>query len=353
MYEDLEHSLKKLYSEVPSPSAELVTGRERMLAEATRLRGQVVRLPLSAEETRRPERRRRMNLMLAYKVLAVVMAAVVAITGAGGGVVLAAGSLPGDLLYPVKLISEDVRFALALQPADRAELAMAFVGERVHEMETLANQGEVVPDTVLRRMTRQTEQVMAEIAQARPEEVPALLERVMERSREHQQVLEQAGTGAREEIQTRLRQASQIMERVHQSNGDALNDPTRFQQEYQHRYDGAPGPHGDGSPTATSDPERSQEEYQHRYEGTPGPHGEPSQSPSPVNDPERSQEEYQHRYEGTPGPHGEQSPSPSEPQRTQEEHQHRQEGTPGPHGEQSTPEATSEPKHGGQSGSGH
>ncbi|TKJ28062.1 MAG: hypothetical protein CEE40_12645, partial [Chloroflexi bacterium B3_Chlor] len=203
----------------------------------------------------------------------------------------------------------------------------------------LANQGEVIPDTVLTRMTRQMEQVMAEIAQARPEEVPALLERVMERSREHQQVLEQAGTGAREEMQTRLRQASQIMERVHQSNGDASNDPTRFQQEYQHRYNGAPGPHGGGSPTATSDPERSQEEYQHRYEGTPGPHGEQSPSPSET-------------AVATETPTA--SPT-SEAQRTQQEHQHRQEGTPGPHGEQSPdqPAPTSEPKRGGQSGSGH
>ncbi|MGB3903741.1 MAG: DUF5667 domain-containing protein, partial [Anaerolineae bacterium] len=94
-----------------------------------------------------------MNVMLAYKVLAVVMAAVVAIAGAGGGVVLAADSLPGDLLYPVKLISEDVRLALPLKPADRAELAMAFVRERVQEMAQLANQGEVIPDTVLTRMT--------------------------------------------------------------------------------------------------------------------------------------------------------------------------------------------------------
>ena len=304
-----------------------------------------------------------MSLLLAYKVLAVVMAVVVAVAGVGGGAVLAADSLPGDSLYPVKLLSEDFRLVVTPDAAGRAELAMAYVAVRVQEMERLALQGEDVPEAVVTRMTRQMEQAMVEIARARPEDVPALLERVMERTRIHQQVLEQAATGAGEEVQTRLRQASQVMERTRQN---AENDPMYLEYQHQRRYEGTVGPHGEASPTPAGAGQQKQEQERHQYEGTPGPHSEAA----PAGDQQERQEE-QHRYEGTAGPHGaaaptateepspEVTPSPAgERQQSREEEQHRYEGTPGPHEEESSsstnaPEPTAIGKQGGGTGNGH
>ena len=309
-----------------------------------------------------------MNLMLAYKALAAVLAVAVAITGMGGGVVLAADTLPGDFLYPVKLLSEDVRLALTPDPAGRAELEMAFVSLRVQEMARLAQQGQEVPQAVVVRMTRQMEQAMVEIAQARPEEVPALLERVMERTRLHQQVLEGAATGSSAETQTRLREASQLMERTRLN---AENDPMYLDYQYQHRYEGTPGPHGEMSPTPAGAGQQMQEQSQHSYQGTQGPHGEATPSPQQ----EQVRQEEQHRYEATAGPHGELTPTPTlepgdttvpeetappdtDPEQAQEEYQYRQEGTPGPHGEQlpppgDEPQLTRTPQQGGNSDKGH
>jgi hypothetical protein len=402
-HEDLEGQLKKLYSQVPPPPSGLAAGRERMLAEAARLRAQLVTRPLSTDQTEKTERRRKMNLLFAYKMLAAVMAVALAVVGAGGGAVLAADSLPGDLVYPVKLAMEDIRLLLTTAPADRAELAMAFATERVQEMVRLTEQNRLVPDSVVARMTRQMEETIAQIAQSRPEEVPALLQRVMDRTRDQQQILEQARTTAREGSQAALGRASQVMERAHQVASAGLRDPERFQREYQRRHEGTLAPQGEPSPV--NEPQRSQEEYQHRYEGTPGPHGQPSPSlaqepqqsqyqyegtpgphgqasPSPTNEPQQSQEQHQYQYEGTPGPHGEPAPSPiNEPQQSQEQHQYEHEGTPGPHGEPSpspanepqqsqeqyqqggtpgpqgeqsvSPEATPSPPHGGPPGNGH
>jgi hypothetical protein len=339
-HEDIEGQLKKLYSQVPPPPGGLATGRRRILAEASRLRAQLVTRPLSTDQTEKTERRRKMNALFAYKILAAVMAVVLAVVGTGGGVVLAADSLPGDFVYPVKLFTEDVRLLLTTDPASRAELAMAFATERVQEMVRLTKQDRLVPDSVVARMTRQMEETMAQIAQSRPEEVPALLEQVMQRTRTQQQLLEQARTAGREESQVALGQATQVMERAHQAASAGLGDPERFQREYQHRQGGTLVPQGEPSPV--NEPQRSQEEYQHRYEGTPGPHGEPS--PSPMNEPEQSQEQNQYQYEGTPGPHGEPSPSPTnEPEQSQEQHQYQHEGTPGPHGEPS-PSPANEPQ---------
>jgi hypothetical protein len=308
-YERLEQGLKELYSEVPAPPTGLVGGRDRMLAEAVQLRARPGRAPLSAPGTRERLRtitigRRKMSMMLAYKVLAAVMAVVVAVAGMGGSVVLAADSLPGELLYPVKLVSEDVSLALTLDPASRAELALDFASERVQEMERLLQRGEDVPEAVVARLTRQMEQVMVEIARSRPEEVPALLERVTERAQMHQQTLEDAATGVGEETQDRLREASRVMERACQS---AENDPLYLEHQYEERYEGTPGPHGQASPAAAGAGQQEQEQSQQQYEGTPGPHGQAS--PEPAGDPQRNQEEYERQYEGTPGPHREGSPA--------------------------------------------
>jgi len=246
-----------------------------------------------------------MNLMLAYKVLAAVMAVALAVTGVGGGAVLAQDTVPGDLLYPAKLLSEDARLAFAQDPADRAALVMAFVAERVEEMERLAQRGEEVPAATVALMTRQMEQVMVEIARSRPDEAPALLQRVMENTRIHQQALEQAGAGSGEQTQTRLQEACAEMERVRQR---AENDPAYLEYQNQHRYEGTPGPHEEASPQPAGEGQQTREQSQYSYEGTPGPHG--TASPEPSEDPQRNQN--QERYEGTPGPHGEGTPTPTE-----------------------------------------
>jgi hypothetical protein len=341
---NLEQELSELYAEVPAPPSGLATGRQRMLAEAARLETHVARQGLPGAQATAgatSTRRRKMNLVLAYKVLAAVMAVVVAVAGLGGGAVLAAESLPGDVLYPVKLLSEDARLALTPDPADRAELVMASVAERVQEMEKLAQQGAEIPAAAVALLTRQMEQAMVEIAKARPEEIPALLERVRERTRLFQETLDRAGTGTGEETQTRLRQASQVMQRTREN---AESDPLYQQYQYQHRYEGTPGPHGEATQAPAGTGQQQQEQEQHQYEGTPGPHSEST----PAQQQEQERQEEQHRNEGTAGPHGEatatETPGPEEtvspdtdPQRTQQEEQYRHEGTPGPHGEQGTP----------------
>jgi len=305
--EHLEEELKALYSEVPAPPAGLTGGRERMLAEAAQLKSRSAYVPLSAagHGGAKSVRRRKMNVMLAYKVLAAVMAVALAVTGVGGGAVLAQDTVPGDLLYPGKLLSEDARLAFTQGPADRAALVMAFVAERVEEMERLAQRGEEIPAATVALMTRQMEQVMVEIARSRPDEAPALLERMVENMRVHQQALEQAGAGSGEQTQIRLQEACQEMERIRQT---AENDPAYLEYQNQHRYEGTAGPHEEASPQPTGEGQQTREQSQYSYEGTPGPHG--TASPEPSVDPQRNQN--QEGYAGTPGPHGEGTPTPTE-----------------------------------------
>jgi len=58
-----------------------------------------------------------------------------------GTVVASADTLPDDLLYPLKLASEQVRLALADAPGDRAGVELSIADHRLREAEALAGSG--------------------------------------------------------------------------------------------------------------------------------------------------------------------------------------------------------------------
>jgi hypothetical protein len=61
----------------------------------------------------------------------------------GGTVVFASqASQPGQMLYPVKLISENVRLGLAVDPQDQYQLNLEFAGRRLDEIDKLVQAGQ-------------------------------------------------------------------------------------------------------------------------------------------------------------------------------------------------------------------
>ncbi len=224
---------------------------------------------------------------LVYKFLTILIVVLVGTGAAGGGVALAsADSLPGEALYPVKLAVEDLRLSLASDPAAQAEKTLDFLAERSQEITKLTDLGESVPDQAVERMVRQMDQVMTQIAQAQPEETVALLARFSERLGVQQQILEKIQAQGPDANQPALHTALEATRRLNQQAHEAQQAPEKFRYEYQNRYEGDQGPHGNASvtPRATGEhqtatpcgsctPEQNQYEYQYQYEGTPGPHG--------------------------------------------------------------------------------
>ena len=83
---------------------------------------------------------------LQARVLAPMMVLLVVFVGAGTAGA-AQGSLPGDLLYPVKIsVNEAVEVALATTPVAKAEVSAKLAERRVEEAEVLASRGELTPE---------------------------------------------------------------------------------------------------------------------------------------------------------------------------------------------------------------
>lgn len=78
-----------------------------------------------------------------FAYLAIVALMLVAVFGGGAVTVMAAGSaLPGDVLYPVKLNTEQAQLNLTSNPERQAELYLQFAQHRLEEMNALTALGQ-------------------------------------------------------------------------------------------------------------------------------------------------------------------------------------------------------------------
>jgi hypothetical protein len=92
-------------------------------------------------------------------VMVIALKAVVILTlvfgGTLGTVRAAGGSIPGSVLYPIKMQLENWQLTTAKEPLRQAMLALQFAQNRVDEVEALMNQGDNVPSEVAQRYQEQ------------------------------------------------------------------------------------------------------------------------------------------------------------------------------------------------------
>lgn len=74
---------------------------------------------------------------------------IISLLGGGAGATYASqASLPGDVLYPVKLVSEQVQVALTVDDTKEAALHLKLSSKRLEEVEELAHEGKKDPEIV-------------------------------------------------------------------------------------------------------------------------------------------------------------------------------------------------------------
>jgi hypothetical protein len=81
-----------------------------------------------------------------------------------GVATISAGSLPGDLLYPVKLVTEKVKFLLTFDSEKKAELRLTFSDRRLEEMIKAFQQSNTLDTTVLAAMLDEAKLALQESA---------------------------------------------------------------------------------------------------------------------------------------------------------------------------------------------
>jgi hypothetical protein len=88
-----------------------------------------------------------------FTVISTIMVIAALLFGGGGATVVAAqDSLPNQLLYPVKTLSEEVRFDLAGSPQSQLGLALSFATQRLEELAAMVQKGQLPPEDLATRL---------------------------------------------------------------------------------------------------------------------------------------------------------------------------------------------------------
>jgi hypothetical protein len=239
---ELAQAVRGHYRVVPEAPGGLTAGRERVLAEAASARaGRVAAAPDA--ELKGPPRIPRLQLTFPLRLATLTLVAILSVFLLGAGMVWAASdSLPGDLLHPIKLATEDLRWTLATEPADQVDLALNFVEERVAETRALALAGHPAPEGALARLEQQLDRALRQAAMVPDEEMGHLLLQVSEHTSAQIQVLEGVQTLAPEQTQAGLNRAMFALQLGAAAADEGLQDPQTFRWRYQWRQD-APESH--------------------------------------------------------------------------------------------------------------
>jgi len=186
-----------LLRDVPTP-AEPDVGLAAFLDEAGALRSEL--------ESRRPLWRRLTKWLAAFsnlgqypgaRLAAGSLVALILLFGLIGGTVsLAADSLPGDWLYPIKLSGEEIRLSFTFDQGARAEYHLARATTRAGEILQMAQADRPIDEVMLERMDRSLEASLLSVASADLGEMPRLLVAIEEAVNEHAALLTAASATA-------------------------------------------------------------------------------------------------------------------------------------------------------------
>lgn len=90
-------------------------------------------------------------IIMPHKTVAIVF--IVCVIGLSGIALASQRSLPGDKLYPIKILSEEVQSSLAYTPESKAIIYTSFTAKRVDEVKAILDQKDISPEILDLAMT--------------------------------------------------------------------------------------------------------------------------------------------------------------------------------------------------------
>ena len=186
---EINPKLKKLLESLQEvPARDLQQrhiGRERFLSQAKNI--QPRRTPARPSKTRVGAPLRKSWVPRMATILAVVL---FALSSIGGTVYAAQDSMPDDLLYPVKTLTEDIQIGLESDPEERLDLYASFVNRRLEEIEAQIQAGEEISPKALARLEKHSEKMLQQAAQVGEKGLENALRQVQQALEKQNQMME-------------------------------------------------------------------------------------------------------------------------------------------------------------------
>jgi hypothetical protein len=162
----------------PLDPASIAQERAKFLAQVQHLRTDLP-VVINNETEKQSNREDRIYLrkprMPLFRALIAVLVVVILLAGSSATVFAAQNSLPGEPLYAIKSLSEDVRFAVALNPQTKLDLTLTYTNRRAEEISSLVANGEELPAQTSNRYQLELEQALDLAAQMNDQQMQAAL----------------------------------------------------------------------------------------------------------------------------------------------------------------------------------
>ena len=313
-------------------------------------------------------------------VVSIVMAFALLFGGAGVTAYAAQDSLPSDVLYPLKTMSEDLRLELASSQQAQFELALAYANRRMEEISAMLGAGEPVGEQLGTRLQEHLDLALRLAARMSDQDMEQALLRTRQQIRDQLRKMEMLQSSAPEQAKGALERIQAMLQAQNRMAELGLEDPLTFRLQFQQGAvqgpqpepaGNGPGPQQEPSGNGQGNGPGPQQEPSGNGQGNgPGPQQEPSDNgqgngPGPQQEPSDNgqgngpgpQQEPSGNGQGN-GPGPQQEPSDngqgSGPGPQQEPPVTDHGNSPGPQQEPpiSSPAPQPEPSGGGQGGSG-
>jgi len=168
--------------------------------------------------------RRREKANMFQLAMTVVLALALVFGGGATTAVLAQNAQPDDVLYGVKLWTEDVRLDLESTPAEELELALEFANRRAAEVHGALQAEAPVPEPLRARFENQLQQMLRLASDIPDGEIVPALERVRNQAREQEQTMLQLQLSSEAAVQSRARVSTMLQAQAQTAQG-GIDDP--------------------------------------------------------------------------------------------------------------------------------
>jgi hypothetical protein len=144
----------------------------------------------------------------------------------------AMGSMPGDLLYPLKIRAQRAQFESAQQPDMRVSLGLAFLGERIAEIQNAVNHRQEIPLETIAGTEHLVNYTLVAVAQTPAATMPKMLDVVIVQLEGYVGILNQAAARATAAQTSGLQQIMRACRRGQRVAQEALSAPEAFRDAY-------------------------------------------------------------------------------------------------------------------------
>ncbi len=210
-------------------------GRENYLTQVRALKPRPV-------QPRKPARAngRRRSWVPRFAAIAAVL--LVALSSLGGTVYAAQASGPDDLLYGVKILSEEVQLSLESDPQDRLDLNVYFASRRLQEIQEQVLAGEEVSDKALALLEKHTQNMLKEASQMSGDGLNNALMQIQQNLQKQNQIMVQMGKEHPQGGAPGLLKAQEKIRERLELVGNGINEPQGFKEEVRKQNENSDNP---------------------------------------------------------------------------------------------------------------